>query len=69
MSKFEELGGVLGDLGLSLVKLAKFEDETGSRTGTYTEAGAAAKLISSDTRRIGMVRTQLHKKNFLQTLL
>ena len=29
MSRLEEVGGVLGDLGLALIKVAKFEDDEG----------------------------------------
>ena len=56
IKRLEDYGNVLGDLGLSLVKLAKYEDEEGSANGSYTDQGAAAKQISADARRVGMVR-------------
>ncbi len=56
MSKFEELGAVTGDLGLSAIKLAKFEDADGSRCGAYTDSTMASKSISADSKRVGMVR-------------
>ena len=56
VSQFEEMGNVLGDLGLALIAMAKYEDEEGARTGSYTDSSAASKDISADTRRVGMVR-------------
>lgn len=55
VSQFEEMGNVLGDLGLALIAMAKYEDEEGARTGSYTDSSAAAKDISADSRRVGMV--------------
>ena len=55
VSQFEEMGNVLGDLGLALIAMAKYEDEEGARTGSYTDSSAASKDISADTRRVGMV--------------
>lgn len=46
---------MLGDLGLGLIKLAKFEDEAGAACGPYSDWGAAAKTMAADTRRVGMV--------------
>lgn len=56
VKEFEELGNALGDLGLAFIKIAKYEDEEGARTGSYTDSSSASKAISADTRRIGMVR-------------
>ena len=56
VSSFEEMGNVLGDLGLALIAMAKYEDEEGAKTGSYTDSSAAARDISADARRIGMVR-------------
>ena len=55
VSKFEESGSVTGDLGLSAIKLAKFEDTDGSRCGAYTDSATASKSISADSKRVGMV--------------
>lgn len=55
VSKFEQLGSVIGDLGLSAIKLAKFEDTDGSRCGAYTDSSMASKAISADSKRVGMV--------------
>ncbi len=57
VAKMEEAGNALGDFGLSLVKLCKFEDDEGSALGVYTQQGAATKRISADCKRTGMVRT------------
>ena len=56
LGKFETHGTVLGDLGLASIKLAKFEDEVGTRCGSYTDTAMASKAIGSDARRVGMVR-------------
>lgn len=45
---------VLGDLGLSLVKLGKYEDEEGSKCGQYSELGVGARSIAADARRVGL---------------
>ena len=55
LGKFETHGTVLGDLGLASIKLAKFEDEVGTRCGSYTDTATASKAIGSDARRVGMV--------------
>lgn len=34
---------VMGDLGLSFVKLAKYEEEEGAKCGQYTELGEAVR--------------------------
>lgn len=36
-------------------QIAKYEDEDGSKMGSYTDSSAAAKQISADARRVGMV--------------
>jgi len=45
---------VMGDLGLSLVKLAKYEDEEGSKCGQYSELGVGARSVAADARRLGL---------------
>lgn len=57
VSQLEEVGNALGDMGLSLVKLSKFEDEDGTRCGHYTDLAAASKAIASSCRAAGMVCT------------
>ena len=53
------LCSVLGDVGLALIAMAEFEDEEGAKTGSYTDSSAAAKDITADSRRVGMVRAKL----------
>ena len=60
VAQFEELGCVLGDLGLAFIKIAKYEDEEGAKTGAYTDSSAAARDISANTKRVGMVRSLPH---------
>ena len=55
VSQFEEMGTSLGDLGLALIAMAKYEDEEGAKTGSYTDSSAAARDIAADARRVGMV--------------
>lgn len=61
VSKFEELGSVTGDLGLSAIKLAKFEDTDGSRCGAYTDSATASKSISADSKRVGMAAVRVSR--------
>lgn len=55
VKEFEEMGNALGDVGLAFIKCAKYEDEEGARTGSYTDSSSASKAISANARRIGMV--------------
>lgn len=45
---------VMGDLGLALVKAAKYDDEEGSRCGAYSELGVGARQAAADARRAGL---------------
>ena len=65
--EFEELGQVLGDLGLSFVKLAKYEDEEGSKLGAYTPLGAGARAGANDARRVGVNGVRLARLSRLAT--
>lgn len=58
VAKMSEAGNALGDFGLSLIKLSKFEDERGVSLGAYTRQAAASKAMAADSRRTGMVRFQ-----------
>lgn len=53
--EFEHTGAVVGDLGLSLIKLAKFEEDSAAATGPYTDVGAAARRAAADDRTVGLV--------------
>lgn len=54
VKEFEEMGAVMGDLGLSLVKLGKYEEEEGGKCGQYTEMGVGARSVAADARREGL---------------
>ncbi|KAL4447991.1 hypothetical protein ABPG75_005210 [Micractinium tetrahymenae] len=54
VKEFEELGAVMGDLGLSFVKLAKYEEEEGGKCGQYTELGVGARAVAASTHRVGI---------------
>ena len=64
MSRLEEVGGVLGDLGLALIKVAKYEDEEGARSGAYTLSASASKAIAAEAKRVGTVRRGLCNKKY-----
>lgn len=43
----------MGDLGMSLIKLANYEEQEGGKCGQYTDIGLEARAIATDSRRIG----------------
>lgn len=60
--EFERVGAATGDLGLALIRLAKYEDEEGGRAaGPYTAFGAAAKGVAGDARRVGMAAVRMSR--------
>jgi sorting nexin-1/2 len=61
LREFETLGMVVGDLGLSLIRLGKYEDEEGSRCGAYTSLGSSARAIATDARRLGMAAVRVSR--------
>ena len=61
----EEAAISLGDFGLSLIKLAKFEAEQGTAISKYTHENAATSGISADARKTGMVRFVYLEGHFL----
>ena len=56
MERFEEAGAVLGDLGMALIRLAKFEAEQGTASAAYSATAAASRSLSADCQRTGKVR-------------
>lgn len=58
---FEHLGASVGDLGLSLIRLGKYEDEVGGACGAYTDVGAGARDIAADSRRLGMSSVRMSR--------
>lgn len=55
VARMDEAGNALGDFGLSLIKLCKFEDVEGAALGQYTQQGAATKAIAKTCRDVGQV--------------
>ena len=53
VSRFEEAGGVLGDLGMALIRLAKFEGEQGVASSTYSASAADCRSLAADCQRTG----------------
>lgn len=52
---YEKLGMAVGDLGLALVRLGKYEDEEGSgKLGSYTELGTGARTMAANYRQSGI---------------
>ena len=56
VERFEEAGAVLGDLGMALIRLAKFEAEQGAASAGYSATGAASRSLAADCQRTGKVR-------------
>ena len=59
---------MLGDLGLSLIRVAKYEDEEGTaKCGQYTDMGAGARSVAADSRRVGMAAVRLSRLSRVAT--
>lgn len=52
LQAFEELERCTGDVGLSLKRLAKYEDEDGTKCGGYTDIGSCARNIASEVNKV-----------------
>ena len=61
VERFEEAGAVLGDLGMALIRLAKFEAEQGAASAGYSATAAASRSLAADCQRTGKVRLFLFK--------
>lgn len=59
--ELERLGSITGDVGLSLIRLAKYEDEFGGPTGQYTAFTSTTQKMASDSRRTGMASVRLSR--------
>ena len=55
VERFEESGAVLGDLGMALIRLAKFEAEQGAASAGYSVTAAASRSLAADCQRTGKV--------------
>eukprot|EP00884_Botryococcus_braunii_P021551 jgi/Botrbrau1/807/Bobra.0352s0004.1 len=52
VGRMEEMELVLGDLGLSMMRLSKYEETDGSRCAHYSDTGAACRSMALDFRCI-----------------
>lgn len=59
LREFERLGAATGDVGLALIRLAKYEDEVGSTSGAYSDIGFSARALAADARRVGMAAVRV----------
>lgn len=57
----ERLSIVMGDSGLSLIRMAKYEDDHGSPTGRYSPFAATTRAMAEVSRRCGMELAKLSK--------
>ncbi len=71
IGEFERLGGVIGDVGLSLIRLAKYEDEYGGPTGQYSAFSSETQKMASNSRRVGMsvVKISRQERNCTENLV
>lgn len=57
----ERLSIVMGDIGLSLIRMAKYEDDHGSPTGRYSPFAATTRAMAEVSRRCGMELAKMSK--------
>jgi hypothetical protein len=57
----ERLSIVMGDSGLSLIRMAKYEDDYGSPTGRYSPFAATTHAMAEVSRRCGMELAKMSK--------
>lgn len=53
------MGSVFGDLGLSFIKLSKYEETEGTERAAYTETLDCAQSITAATKHTGIVLVRL----------
>ncbi|CAD7698032.1 unnamed protein product [Ostreobium quekettii] len=59
VKKFERMGAVYGDLGLSFIKLSKYEEIEGSERARFTDTVSCARALSCDTKQCGIALVRL----------
>ncbi|CAD7703522.1 unnamed protein product, partial [Ostreobium quekettii] len=59
VKKFERMGAVYGDLGLSFIKLSKYEEIEGSERARFTDTVSCARALSGDTKQCGIALVRL----------
>lgn len=60
--EMERFASITGDVGLSLIRLAKYEDEYGGPTGQYSEFTSTTQMLASDARRVGMMAVKMNRQ-------
>lgn len=60
--EMERFASITGDVGLSLIRLAKYEDEYGGPTGQYSEFTSTTQTLASDARRVGMMAVKMSRQ-------
>lgn len=53
------MGAILGDMGLSLIKLSKFEEVEGMERARYTDTLSCTRSIISDSKTSGIALVRL----------
>lgn len=59
VKKFDRMGAVLGDLGLSFIKLSRYEEIDGTERARFTDTVSCAQALSSDTKQCGIALVKL----------
>lgn len=67
LKEFEEMGRVVGDVGMSLMRVSKYEDEEGGRCGGYSDVGSGARTIAAETRHIAHSSVRLSRLSLAAT--
>ena len=61
LKKQEDVGDALGELGLALIKLSKFEDTEAARLGQYSDVGSKIADHAADVRRVGTASVRMSR--------
>ena len=59
VKKYERMGAVLGDLGLSFIKVSRYEEVEGTERARFTDTVSCAQALSSDTKNCGIALVRL----------
>lgn len=67
LKEFEEMGRVMGDVGMCLMRVSKYEDEEGGRCGGYSDIGSGARTIAAETRHVAHSSVRLSRLSLAAT--
>jgi len=59
VKKFDRMSGVLGDSGLSLIRLSKYEEESGMELARYTQSMQSVQALTANTKQSGIALIRL----------